>query len=84
MKIAIASLFFTIFLTAAVGFSSADEKRDHVCFRVLDSNKDGVVTYPEFEKIYSDEKDKYDAADLDNDGKLTHDEYHDLLGHGNT
>ena len=84
MKIAIASLFFTIFLTAAVAFSWADEKRDHVCFRVLDSNKDGVVTYQEFEKIYGDEKDKYKAADLDNDGKLTHDEYHDMLGHGST
>jgi Ca2+-binding EF-hand superfamily protein len=84
MKVAIASLFFTTFLTAVVAFSWADEKRDHICFRVLDSNKDGVVTYQEFEKIYGDEKDKYDAADLDNDGKLNHDEYHDLLGHGST
>jgi hypothetical protein len=84
MKIAITTLFVTIFLTASVAFSWADEKRDHVCFRVLDSNKDGVVTYQEFEKIYGDAKEKYDNADLNNDGKLTHDEYHDLLGHGST
>jgi hypothetical protein len=82
MKTKIISFVVTIFLTALVGFSLADEKEDHVCFRVLDSNNDGVVTYQEFEKVYGDKKDKYDAADLDEDGKLTHDEYHDLLGHG--
>jgi hypothetical protein len=84
MKIIIATLFVTIFLTTSVAITRADEKKDHVCFRVLDSNKDGVVTYQEFEAVYGDEKDKYDAADLNKDGKLTHDEYHDLLGHGSS
>jgi hypothetical protein len=84
MKIIIIALFVTIFLTTSVAINWADEKKDHVCFRVLDSNKDGVVTYQEFEKIYGDEKEKYDAADHNKDGKLTHDEYHDMLGHGSS
>jgi hypothetical protein len=82
MRILIAALIVTIALATSVAPGWASEKKDHVCFSVLDSNEDGVVTYPEFEKVYGDEKVKYAAADLDNDGKLTHDEYHDLLGHG--
>ena len=60
----------------------AGEKKDHICFRALDTNKDGQVTLQEFEKHYGDDKAKFNAADADKDGKLTHDEYHDLLGHG--
>jgi hypothetical protein len=82
MRISIATLIVSIVLATSVALSWADENKDHVCFSVLDSNKDGVVTYQEFEKVYGEKKDKYDAADLDKDGKLSHDEYHDLLGHG--
>ena len=56
-------------------------KKDHVCFRVLDSNKDGLVTFQEFEKFYGSEEEKFHEADKDEDGKLTH-EYHNILGHG--
>ena len=60
----------------------AEETKDHVCFRILDNDKDGMVTFEEFEKHYADDEARFRAADADQDGQLTHDEYHDLLGHG--
>ena len=62
----------------------ADEKRDHICFRIVDSNKDGVVTFQEYEKYFGNDKPKFNEADSDKDGLLTHDEYHNLLGHGSS
>ena len=60
----------------------ADEKKDHVCFRALDSNEDGVVTFEEFGNFYDNDRDTFLAADKDKDGHLTHDEYHVILGQG--
>lgn len=75
-------LLIIIFLASSVILCLADEKKDHVCFRVLDSNKDGLVTFQEFEKFYGNEEEKFHEADNDADGKLTHEEYHNILGHG--
>ena len=77
-----AILLITIFLTSSVALCLATEKKDHVCFKVLDSNKDDMVTFQEFEKFYGNDKEKFSDADMDDDGKLTHDEYHNILGHG--
>ena len=79
-------VIFTVasLLIAPASLCWADEKKDHVCFRVLDSDKDGMVTLPEFEKYFENDTAKFHDADLDKDGKLTHDEYHDLLGHGSS
>ena len=82
MKKTSAIFLITIFLTSSVALCLADENKDHVCFRVLDSNKDGMVTFQEFEKFYGNDKEKFNDADMDEDGKLTHDEYHNILGHG--
>jgi Ca2+-binding EF-hand superfamily protein len=84
MKKTSAILLITIFLTSSVALCLADENKDHVCFRVLDSNKDGMVTFQEFEKFYGNDKEKFNDADMDEDGKLTHDEYHDILGDGSS
>ena len=65
-------------------FVMADEGKDHVCFRALDANHDGLVTLQEFERVYKDAADRFKAADADKDGKLTHDEYHESLGHGSS
>jgi len=75
-------LLISIFLTFSVALCFAGENKDHICFRVLDSNKDGVVTFHEFEKFYKNDKEKFNKADVNKDGKLTHDEYHNILGHG--
>jgi len=79
----------TILLIGIIVFSSiplalADENKDHVCFRALDENQDGEVTLQEFERLYKNADEKFKAADADRDGKLTHDEYHDSLGHGSS
>jgi Ca2+-binding EF-hand superfamily protein len=84
MKKTATVLLITIFLTLSVALSLADENKDHVCFRVLDSNKDGYVTFEEFDKYYGNDKEKFNKADTDEDGKLTHDEYHHILGHGSS
>ena len=79
-----AILFIGIFLTSSVALCLADESKDHVCFRALDSNKDGMVTPQEFEQVYKNDKEKFNKADVNKDGKLTHDEYHNILGHGSS
>jgi len=75
----IASLF-----TVTAPSCWADEKKDHICFRTLDSDQDGTVTFREYEKYFGNDKAKFNEADLDKDGQLTHDEYHNLLGHGSS
>ena len=72
------------FIVATATLCWASEGRDHICFRALDSNQDGIVTMQEFETFYPDGKEKFNQADLNKDGKLTHDEYHDYLGHGSS
>jgi Ca2+-binding EF-hand superfamily protein len=82
MKKTATALLITIFLILSVAICLADGSRDHVCFRVLHSNKDGNVTFQEFEKYYGNDQKKFNKADMDEDGKLTHEEYHNILGHG--
>jgi len=83
MKIfSIAILSALVFTLASI--CMADEKKGHICFRVLDTNKDGLVTFQEFEKYYQDGQNKFNLADANKDGKLTHDEYHEILGHGSS
>lgn len=84
MQKAFAILSLALMLTIPFSICPADEKTDHVCFRALDSNQDDRVTLQEFEKYYSGEEAKFKDADADQDGVLTHDEYHDLLGHGSS
>jgi hypothetical protein len=69
-------------LTALAIPGGADETKDHVCFRALDTDKDGLVTMDEFARHYGNDEARFQAADADRDGRLTHDEYHNLLGHG--
>ena len=82
MKRTIATVLISIFLITSAALCWADEKKDHVCFRVLDSDKDGMVTYEEFAKVYGDDRESFNKADENSDSQLTHDEYHHLLGHG--
>ncbi|MGD8901473.1 MAG: hypothetical protein PVF39_15410, partial [Desulfobacterales bacterium] len=68
MKKTATALLITIFLILSVAICLADESKDHVCFRVLDSNKDGNVTFQEFEKYYGNDQKKFNKADMDEDG----------------
>jgi hypothetical protein len=77
-------LLIGIFLTSSVALCLADESKGHICFRVLDSNKDGMVTPQEFDQFYKNDREKFKKADTNKDGKLTHDEYHSILGHGSS
>lgn len=63
-------------------FCLGNEKKDHVCFRSIDSDKDEIVTLQEFAKIFGEDKAKFEEIDLNGDGTLSHDEYHEALGHG--
>ena len=70
--------------------TEAQELED--AFNVLDKDGSGTLDREEliegYRAIYGDNfnEDEVDAlinmADENEDGKLTHDEYHDLLGHG--
>ena len=73
-------LVIIMFMSAALCYGIEEKK--HICFRVIDADKDGKVTFQEFKKFFGDEKAKFDAIDLNNDGKLSHAEYHKSLGHG--
>ncbi len=78
----IALALMALLLTIPGTLSGAAEEKDHVCFRVLDSDGNGVVTMQEFETIYGKDGETFSKADADNDGTLTHDEYHVIVGHG--
>ena len=81
------TLFFAIvviIIFISNAFCLGNEKKDHVCFRIIDADKDGIVTLQEFTKIFGDDKSKFDEVDLNNDEKLSHDEYHQALGHGSS
>ena len=82
MRKASTALLILFLLISTVAFCLADEKKDHACFRALDSDQDDMVTFQEFEKAYGNDRQKFNDADMDEDGKLTHDEYHEFLGHG--
>ena len=72
-----------MFVLALRVFAFSTEPAPHVCFRAIDANQDGKVDFREFKEIFSDaEKQDFDAIDSDRDGVLSHDEYHDSLGHG--
>ena len=60
----------------------AGEKADHICFRRIDADSDGKVTLKEFAVHYGSDEARFKAADSNEDGHLTHEEYHDFLGHG--
>jgi Ca2+-binding EF-hand superfamily protein len=72
---------FGIFLMWT-GLGVAGEEGDHICFRRIDADQDGIVTFKEFAVHYGKDEQKFKAVDANGDGRLTHDEYHDYLGHG--
>ena len=51
-------------------------------WRIMDSDKDGHVTFQEFEKYFGIDHEKFKEIDLNKDGKLSHNEYHKFVGHG--
>jgi hypothetical protein len=80
----IAILTTVFIMTCALSPSLASENKNHVCFKVLDADRDGLVTFSEFQTVYGDDRTTFDAADKDRNGKLSHDEYHTMLGHGSS
>ncbi len=80
-KVLVGVSLFCILLTWC-GWGAAGEKADHICFRRIDANQDGKVTMKEFAVHYGEDEKTFKAADSNTDGYLTHDEYHDMLGHG--
>jgi len=82
MKKITAFFLMIIISIISANFCLANEKKNHTCFRIVDSNKDSEVTFQEFEKFFGNDTERFKKADLDNNGKLSHDEYHELFGHG--
>jgi hypothetical protein len=70
----------TLLIPNAVCFGG--ESKDHICFRAIDTDQDGKVTFEEFKVVLGDDKEKFKTVDLNQDGTLSHDEYHQYLGHG--
>ena len=64
------------------GACAASDGAGHICFQKVDANQDGVATFEEFAVYYGKDEKTFKACDTDGDGRLTHDEYHDFLGHG--
>ena len=83
MKITSYLLIAIIFTqTFSLSLSMANEEKGHICFRVIDSDQNGKVTFEEFKKYFGDDLQKFNAIDLDKNGTLSHDEYHNSIGHG--
>ena len=52
----------------------------HICFTVVDSDKDSKVTFQEYEKRFGSDNKKFNEFDKDGNGVLNHDEYHVSIG----
>ena len=81
MRRYISMCLIVFIIVAATALCFGDGHKHHVCFKAIDADKDGVVTYLEFRQFLGDDKSKYDEIDLDDNGTLSHDEYHKSLGH---
>lgn len=79
LKVICMAIFVSFIL---INFCIANEQQDHICFKIIDADKDGEVTIQEFEKYFGNDNEKFKKIDLNKDGKLSHDEYHKSLGHG--
>lgn len=84
MKNGLIVIILVGFFLMWAGLAVAGEGGDHICFRRVDTDKDGIVTFKEFAVHYGKDEKKFKAADANGDGQLTHDEYHGFLGHGAT
>jgi len=82
MKKTTVFLLMILISIASANFCLAKDKKNHTCFRIVDSNKDGEITFQEFEKFFGNDTERFKKADLNKNGKLSHDEYHRFLGHG--
>ena len=74
--------FVIIALLISSTFCLAGAEKNHICFKIIDADKDGEVTFQEFKQYFDNAKEKFSAVDLNGDGNLSHDEYHQSLGHG--
>ncbi len=68
------SLLLTPVTVTAVAASDSPEK-DHICFRRIDTDSDGWMSFEEFIPFFEEDRAKFDSMDDDNDGKVSHDEY---------
>ena len=78
----IADIYYSNWISNAVCLGG--EGKDHICFRAIDTDQDGRVTFEEFKAILGDDKEKFNAADANQDGTISHDEYHQSIGHGSS
>lgn len=82
LKKSVVLFVISMAVLGTVDLWAAPEEGRHICFRVVDADNDGAVTFEEFVRVYGDDKKTFDAVDMDKDGKLVHDEYHAFLGDG--
>ena len=82
MKTYLSICFIAVTILATSAFCLAGEEKHHICFKIVDADKNGKVTFQEFKHFFDNDKEKFAAIDLNGDGNLSHDEYHQSLGHG--
>ncbi len=70
----IVSFMLTPMTVAAVTASDSPEK-DHICFRRIDTDSDGRMSFEEFIPFFGKDRAKFDSMDDDKDGNISHDEY---------
>lgn len=59
------------------------QETPHLCFSAVDGDGDAQVTLAELQAAYPGlPPDVFVRLDVNRDGVLSHDEYHDALGHG--
>lgn len=82
MRFNLIHIVLVAMLLGWTGLTVAAEEGEHICFRHVDADQDGIVTFAEFSVHYGQDELKFKTVDADGDGQLTHDEYHAALGHG--
>ena len=65
---------------APLGFQAMADEEDHICFSVVDADKDGEATMDEMKKAYPDmDQEKFGKMDSDGNGTVDHMEYEEAM-----
>ena len=61
MKTYFSICFVIIAILTTSAFCLAGAEKNHVCFKIVDADKDGKVTFQEFKQFFDDGKEKFGA-----------------------
>ncbi len=77
-NIGVVTLIIALLLQVSICIATEDQGEGHICFKRIDSNHDDLVTQEELLKFFPNNSEFFKEMDLDQDDKISHDEYEEF------